>query len=76
MLVTLLTVKELSQFLKVKEKTLYQWAELSQIPYFKLNGTLRFDLDDIRKWIAACKKDPSSGYNPLTKLEARKGGRN
>ena len=71
----LLTVRELSGILKVKEKTLYQWAELGQIPRIKLNGALRFDPNDIEKWISDCKKAPDSGYNPATKLEARKGGK-
>ena len=60
-----ITIKELSEFLKVKEKTLYQWAESGQIPCLKLNGALRFDLDDIQKWILSCKRSPSEGYNLL-----------
>jgi hypothetical protein len=39
----------------------------------KLNGALRFDLDDIEAWIWACKRSADSDYNPLSKLEARKG---
>ena len=70
----LLTVKEMSEMISVKPKTLYQWAELRQIPHIKLNGSLRFDLDDISTWISDCKKTADSGYNPLTKLEAPKGG--
>ena len=71
----IITVKELSHILKVKEKTLYQWAELGQIPHMKLNGSLRFNLEDIERWIKACKKEATSVYNPATKLEARKGGK-
>ena len=69
----LLTVKGLANMLMVKEKTVYQWAELKQIPHIKLNGCLRFDLDDIEKWIEDCKRRPESGYNPFAKLEAREG---
>ena len=61
----IIDVKALSQLLTVKEKTLYQWAESGQIPCLKLNGALRFDLEDIRKWILSCKKFPSGGYNSL-----------
>jgi excisionase family DNA binding protein len=60
-----ITIKELSEFLKVKEKTLYQWAEFGQIPCLKLNGVLRFDLDDIQKWILTCKRSPSERYNSI-----------
>jgi excisionase family DNA binding protein len=63
----LITIQELSELLKVKPKTLYQWAELRQIPFLKLNGALRFDLDDIESWIASCKKGNGSGYNQITK---------
>ncbi len=72
----IVTVKELSELLRVKNKTLYQWAELGQIPHIKINGSLRFDIEDIKQWIQSCKKDQDSGYNPLAKLEARKGGQN
>ncbi len=72
----LLTVQEVSKIIKAKPKTIYQWAELGQIPCLKLNGTLRFDLEDIKNWIKACKKEPSGGYNMLSRLEAHpKGGK-
>lgn len=70
----IVTIKELSEFLKVKEKTIYQWSELRQIPCFKFNGCLRFDIQEIMQWMQQCKKDALSEYNPLSKIEARKGG--
>jgi excisionase family DNA binding protein len=62
----LLTVKELAEILNVKEKTLYQWTELGQIPCIKLNRTLRFDEDDIEAWVKSKKKEPEPSYNPVT----------
>lgn len=56
----IMTVKEVSELLKVKEKTLYQWAELGQIPCIKMNGCLRFDFDDIQNWVKSCKKEPDT----------------
>ncbi len=56
----IITINELSEFLKVKPKTLYQWAKSKQIPCLKLNGALRFDLDDIHKWIESHKSNPST----------------
>ncbi len=61
----LVGVKEISELLSVKPKTLYQWAELNQIPHIKINGCLRFDLIDITEWIKNCKKKVESGYNSL-----------
>ena len=71
---TLLTVQDLSKILKAKPKTIYQWAETGMIPFIKLNGCLRFDLDDINEWINLCKKEASSGYNPLTLVNRPRGG--
>jgi excisionase family DNA binding protein len=62
----IITIKAVAALLKVKEKTLYQWAESKQIPCLKINGALRFDLDDIQEWIASCKSTPSGGYNAIT----------
>lgn len=72
----LLTVKDVAPLLGAKGSTIYQWAELGQIPCIKLNGSLRFDIDDISEWIQSCKKQVTSAYNPLLRLEARKGGEN
>lgn len=63
----IVTVKELSAILKVKDKTLYQWAGLKQIPCLKLNGSLRFDLEDIKIWVQSCKKEANLNYNPFAK---------
>jgi excisionase family DNA binding protein len=60
---TIVTVKELSLIIKVSPKTIYQWAEMRQIPHFKLNGCLRFDLDEVLEWLQHCKREPLSGYN-------------
>jgi excisionase family DNA binding protein len=76
----IITIDELSGFLRVKPKTLYQWAESKQIPFFKLNGAVRFDLDDIHEWMASCKSTPSGGYNEIARTASvrspRKGGMN
>jgi len=73
----LIDVKKVSEIISVKPSTIYQWAELGQIPCVKLNGTLRFDSEDISKWIDDCKKQPHSGYNPLAQSLTRpkKGGK-
>lgn len=71
----LMTVKEVSEILNANSKTIYQWAELGQIPSVKLNGCLRFDLDDIKEWIKSCKKEAASSYNPFNSNQRpRKGG--
>ena len=71
----LLTVHDVSRILKAKPKTIYQWAGLGQIPCIKINGSLRFDLNDIYEWINSCKKEADSSYNSFTQARCpRKGG--
>ena len=67
-------VKKLSEIINVKAKTIYQWAELKQIPHMKLNGSLRFDLDDIKQWIQDCKIQAQAGYNPLVQTRSPRKG--
>jgi excisionase family DNA binding protein len=71
----LVGVKEISEMLNVKPSTLYQWAELGQIPCIKLNGALRFDMEDINQWINSCKKQVTSDYHPLAKLGGAAGSK-
>lgn len=52
----LLTVNQLGIMLAVKPKTLYLWAATGQIPSVSLNGLVRFDLDEVLKWIEANQK--------------------
>ncbi|MFZ3136719.1 MAG: helix-turn-helix domain-containing protein [Thermodesulfovibrionales bacterium] len=71
----LITIKEVSEMIGVKPSTLYQWAELGQIPCIKINGALRFDIEDVLNWIKSCKKKSASSYNPFTQARSpRKGG--
>ncbi len=72
----LIGVKEIAEILSVKQSTVYQWAELGQIPCVKLNGSLRFDPEDLFSWIKSCKKEAASGYNPLAQGRGpKKGGK-
>lgn len=47
----ILTVKEVSEYLKLTEKTAYRLAADGKIPGFKVGGSWRFDKADIDKWI-------------------------
>lgn len=72
----LIGIKEASEILSVKPSTLYQWAELGQVPCYKLNGCLRFDVENIMTWIKSCKKEVVASYNPFIQTRSpRKGGK-
>ncbi len=55
----LLTVQEVADFLRLKRQTIYVMVMRRQIPHLKLStGVLRFDPDEIRKFLEE-KKQPA-----------------
>ena len=48
-----MTVKDLSVYLNMKEKTIYKLAAEGTMPGFKLGGSWRFRLPEIEAWIQA-----------------------
>ncbi len=44
-------IKELSQYLTIKQATLYAWAAQEKIPRVKIHGLLRFRRDEIDQWV-------------------------
>ncbi|MGO9951618.1 MAG: helix-turn-helix domain-containing protein [Dissulfurispiraceae bacterium] len=67
----LLTAAEIGEILRVSPQTVYQWAELRQMPHLKINGALRFDSHDILNWLQECRKEPLSSYNPAVGARKR-----
>ena len=61
----LVTIKEVSEFLKVKESTLYSWVHYDSIPFYKLNGLLRFNMEEIMEWVRKSKRTPYNTNMPL-----------
>jgi excisionase family DNA binding protein len=56
----ILTIKEVAEYLKVTERTIYRLAAAKKIPAFKVGGTWRFKTADIDGWIAAQSKTPEA----------------
>jgi excisionase family DNA binding protein len=52
----IMTAKELSQFLKLSESTIYKLVSNGEIPGFKIGDSWRFELDEIQKMILDSKK--------------------
>ncbi|MEO7861414.1 MAG: helix-turn-helix domain-containing protein [Nitrospirales bacterium] len=61
---SLMTVKEVSQWLQVKPSTLYVWAEQGMIPHLKLGRLLRFEHDEIDMWLQAHRRDDTPATAP------------
>jgi excisionase family DNA binding protein len=47
----ILTVKEVAEYLKVNERTVYRMATASKLPAFKVGGSWRFKQAEIERWI-------------------------
>ena len=47
----ILTIKQVADYLKVTERTIYRLAGAKKIPAFKVGGTWRFSKADIDAWI-------------------------
>lgn len=48
---SILTIKEVADYLKVNERTVYRLAGAKKIPAFKVGGNWRFQRSDIEQWI-------------------------
>ncbi|MFL9895966.1 methylation-associated defense system helix-turn-helix domain-containing protein MAD1 [Paraburkholderia sp. RL17-381-BIF-C] len=56
----ILTLKQVAEYLKVTERTIYRLAAAKEIPAFKVGGTWRFRTTDIDDWIAAQSQKPEA----------------
>jgi len=48
----ILTIKEVADYLKVNERTIYRLAASKKIPAFKVGNAWRFRLSEIDEWIS------------------------
>lgn len=47
----ILTVKEVAEYLKVNERTVYRMATAKKIPAFKVGASWRFKGAELERWI-------------------------
>jgi len=53
----IVTAKEVSQYLKLTESTIYKLASMGEIPGFKIGKSWRFDMDEILRRIKSMKNN-------------------
>jgi excisionase family DNA binding protein len=53
----IMTIKEVSEYLKLAEKTAYRLAAQGKIPGFKIGGSWRFRRSEIDAWIEKQRND-------------------
>jgi excisionase family DNA binding protein len=56
----ILTIREVADYLKVTERTLYRLVQEGRPPAFKVGNSWRFRRDDLERWIS----EQSSGTDP------------
>ena len=49
-------VKELSEYLSIKPSTIYHWTHEQRIPHYKVSGLIRFNIEQIDRWMARKKQ--------------------
>jgi len=47
----IMTIEEVAEYLRVSERTVYDWAQKGQLPCGKLGTTWRFKRSDIESWV-------------------------
>ena len=51
----IVTAKEVGQYLKLTESTIYKLASIGEIPGFKIGKSWRFDMDEVLRRINSIK---------------------
>ena len=51
MMTDIMTIKDVADYLKINEKTIYKLAKEKKIPAFKIGGNWRFKKKAIDEWI-------------------------
>jgi excisionase family DNA binding protein len=63
----LLTIKELSKSLSIKQSTLYLWVKQGKIPCHKIHGLIRFDPEAIAAWLRSFQPDQAATVPQFTR---------
>lgn len=58
-----LSIKELSEYIGIKPKTLYSWVAKGVIPHYRIMGLVRFNQREIDTWLISCRKDSEDLIN-------------
>ena len=70
----IMTIEEVANYLRVSERTVYDWAQKGELPGGKIGTTWRFKSADIEKWVndrlkgeksAKGESDKKNGSHPL-----------
>jgi len=63
----IMTVKEVADYLKVNNRTIYRMAAAGKIPAFKVGASWRFKSNEINEWIES---EKNSAFEPVLNRNA------
>jgi PTS system nitrogen regulatory IIA component len=67
----ILTIEEVAKYLRVSERTVYDWAQKGEIPAGKIGTVWRFKKVEVEKWVNACLSEKKlNPYNGTVHLES------
>ena len=52
----LFTVNEIATYLGFSVSTIRKWIRTGQIPFCRVNGGIRFDIQEVEKWVTKNKR--------------------
>ena len=64
---SMLDIHDLSAWLKIKTGTLYAWASQGRIPCIRVHGLLRFEPDEIDRWVKRFRQARPQSLGPTLK---------
>ena len=67
----MLTVKELSAWLNIKESTLYLWVSKNKIPCRRIHGLVRFESQAIQAWLKSFEAKSAKPFSLPTHNDTR-----
>lgn len=57
----ILTIREVADYLKVTERTLYRLVQNGKLPAFKVGNSWRFRREDLERWISEQSRSGEGG---------------
>jgi PTS system nitrogen regulatory IIA component len=66
----IMTIDEVAEYIRVSERTVYDWAQKGELPGGKLGTTWRFKRDEIEKWVND-RLSKAAGQSPALTASSR-----
>ena len=64
----ILTIEEVADYLRVSERTVYEWAQKGEIPAGKIGTVWRFKKNDLEAWVDERIASPKTSSNKIHKI--------